>query len=472
MNNNLVIDLDGTLIKTDILIETLLVFIKKNPFNIIYAFLWLVKGKAFLKNELAKRVDIDVSLLPYNQDVIDLILERKSEGFSIILATASNIKYAVAISQYLNCFDTVLASDASTNLSAKVKADKLIELYGARQFDYAGNSKDDIIVWSVSKQSIIINPDVGVVDKAKKLNNVNYILDNRPSFLKTLLKALRVHQYAKNTLIFIPLAASHELFDISSFTLAITAFFMFSLCASTVYLLNDLLDLEDDRHHRNKCRRPFASGTLDIRLGIVLCPLMLIFVVLFSIYLLPVKFILVLSAYYVLTILYSFKLKRMVMVDVIALATLYTTRIIAGSVALNIDLSFWLLAFSMFIFLSLALVKRYAELKALNQLNAGKVRGRGYHHSDLDILSSLGAASGYISVLVLALYINDATVTVLYKEPIYIWLACPLLLYWISRTWMITHRGNMHDDPIVFALKDRVSQVIGLLFVLVFWMAI
>lgn len=471
-NNPLVVDLDGTLIKTDILVETLLKYLKSNFFNFLYFIKFLIKGKSVLKHEISKAVEIDASLLPYNSDLVEYLQKEKTNGRKIVLATATNFKYAEEIADYVGLFDEVIASDYNKNLASTNKADELVRRYGEGDFDYIGNSKADLKVWARAKNAIVVNPDRGVLDKANAQGNVTKVVENRPKFIKTLLKALRVHQYAKNALIFVPLAASHQLHYVSSIATAIMAFCMFSFCASTVYLLNDLLDLEDDRHHKTKCRRPFASGSLDVRLGLILCPAILTVVVLISLLLLPIEFFAVLIMYYVVTLLYSFKLKRMIMIDVITLATLYTVRIIAGGVALGLNLSFWLLAFSMFIFLSLALVKRYAELKEIKLSGKDKARGRGYHPSDLELLSSLGSASGYISVLVLALYINDPKTSALYNDPMYIWLACPLLLYWISRTWMITHRGYMHDDPVVFALKDRVSQVVGLLFILVFWLAI
>ncbi|WP_102484240.1 UbiA family prenyltransferase, partial [Vibrio splendidus] len=268
------------------------------------------------------------------------------------------------------------------------------------------------------------------------------------------------------------LAAAHELTEYSQLFTAFIAFVMFSLCASTVYLLNDLLDLEDDRHHKTKRNRPFASGALDVRFGLILFPTILLSVFLITLIALPIEFLGVLVSYYVLTLFYSFKLKRMVMVDVITLAMLYTVRIIAGGVVLGLDLTFWLLAFSMFIFLSLAMVKRYAELYEAREAGLEVTRGRGYHPSDFEIISSLGTASGYLSVLVLSLYINEKSTSAMYHYPTLIWLACPLLLYWISRTWMITHRGLMNDDPVVFAMKDRVSQIVGILFISIFWLAI
>jgi 4-hydroxybenzoate polyprenyltransferase len=255
--------------------------------------------------------------------------------------------------------------------------------------------------------------------------------------------------------------------------LGLLAFVLFGLCASSVYLLNDLLDLEDDRHHPTKRERPLAAGAFPIQHAVVLIPALLLVAFGTALAVLPFAFVLALGAYYVLTLAYSVWLKRMVIMDVVVLAMLYTMRIIAGALALGLALTFWILAFSVFIFLSLALVKRYSELfLARSKGIDAKARGRGYYPSDLEMLSSLGAAAGYLSVLVLALYIHDGATGMLYAQPEYIWFACPLLLFWISRTWLLAHRGQVHDDPVVFAIKDRVSQVVGALFVGVFLAAL
>lgn len=251
------------------------------------------------------------------------------------------------------------------------------------------------------------------------------------------------------------------------------AFFLFGLCASSVYLLNDILDLADDRHHASKRNRPFASGKLSIRDGLIAFPLLLVSAFVLAICFLPWPFVGALAGYYALTLAYSLFLKRYMAVDVIALAMLYTMRIIAGAAALALPLTFWILAFSMFIFLSLALVKRYAELlEARNKGEHEQTRGRGYYPVDLEMISSLGAASGYLSVMVLALYIYDQSTVQLYQYAHIIWLACPLLLFWITRIWMLTHRGAMHEDPVVFASHDRTSLIVGALFLLTFWVAI
>jgi 4-hydroxybenzoate polyprenyltransferase len=286
------------------------------------------------------------------------------------------------------------------------------------------------------------------------------------------IKAVRVHQWLKNLLIFVPLLASHELGSVAALLKGLGAIVLFSCCASSAYILNDLVDVEHDRIHPHKSRRPFASGQLSVRSGRIVFPLLLVVALACAYWLLPWQFTGALAAYYCVTVGYSLWLKRLVAVDVVTLAMLYTLRIIAGALVFHLVVTFLMLAFSMFIFLSLALAKRYAELfGARNRGETEQSRGRGYYPQDLGMISSLGAASGYLSVMVLALYIQDQNTTVLYRHPQMIWLACPLMLFWISRIWIITHRGEMHDDPVVFAIRDRSSLVVGLLFGLVFWAA-
>jgi 4-hydroxybenzoate polyprenyltransferase len=275
------------------------------------------------------------------------------------------------------------------------------------------------------------------------------------------IRTMRPHQWAKNVLILVPLLAAH-LSDLTHVAQTVLAMVSFCLCASSVYVLNDLLDLPADRAHPRKSRRPFASGDLSVATGLVMAPALLAVAVVLAM-LLPVKFQLVFATYYAVTVSYSFVLKGIVLVDALLLASLYTLRIIAGAAATEVPLSFWLLLFAVFLFLSLAFVKRFAELEALRRQQRLGAAGRGYHVEDLPLLQSLGTASGYMSVLVLALYINSPEIQALYHRPKFIWMLCVLMLYWISRVWMKAQRGRMHDDPVVFALKDRVSLAIGLL---------
>lgn len=457
----LVVDLDGTLIKSDLLLESFMGLIKANPLNIFWVFVWLLKGKAHLKAEIAKRVDIAVDLLPYNQQLIQYLRAEKESGRALLLATASHKRYAHSIAAHLKIFDEVLASDEVTNLSGRKKREALNALYGEKGYVYAGNANIDLLVWEHCSSAVVVGSEKLVGKAAAKCTIEKHFQTSKPG-IKTFIKALRVHQWVKNGLIFVPVLTSHNALNVEFIVLSLLAFVAFSFCASSVYFLNDLLDLNDDRRHATKRNRPFAAGTLSLLVGIIGTPILLLvsaFVCLF----LPNEFVAVLLVYYVLTIAYSFNLKRLVMVDVVTLASLYTVRIVAGAAAISVTLSFWLLSFSVFVFLSLAIIKRYTELMKLKGKSATKALGRGYQVEDLELLSSLGGASGYISVLVLALYINSPDIKGLYTHPEMMWPACLIMLYWVSRVWIIAHRGNMDDDPIVFALKDKASMVCGIL---------
>ena len=467
MSNNskkpLVVDLDGTLIKTDLLLESFMLLLRSNPLNLILVFVWLLKGKANLKEEIARRVDIPVQYLPYNNDVLDYLKSEQQSGREIILATASHQRYAHDIAHHLQLFDDVLASNEKVNLSGTRKREALIERYGEAGFVYAGNAAVDFNVWSHADAAIVVGGK-GFVAKVAARGAIEASFPGNTIFIKLIVKALRVHQWVKNALIFVPLMTAHQLQNPSMLMMSLLGFLAFSVCASSVYFLNDLLDLFDDRRHATKCNRPFAAGSLSLLAGILGAPILLLIAITACLFL-PMEFQLVLAVYYLLTLAYSFKLKRLVMVDVVTLASLYTIRIVAGAAAIGVYLSFWLLSFSIFVFLSLAIIKRYTELMKLKAKSASKVLGRGYQVEDLELLSSLGGASGYISVLVLALYINSPEVKSMYSDPVMMWPGCLVMLYWVSRIWIIAHRGNMDDDPIVFALKDKASLVCGALIV-------
>lgn len=470
----LVIDLDGTLLHTDLLLESGLLFMRNQPWNIWRPLRWLQHGgKAGLKQELAEAVDLDVSVLPYNSDVLALAQQARAQGRQVILATASHHLLAQRVADYLQLFDRVFATTDGHNLSAENKRDCLLAAFGVGGFDYAGNAADDLSVWAVARSAIVVNAPESVRKKAQALGNLSSIVDSPASTWRTWFKALRLHQWLKNLLIFVPLLAAHQINNLSLWLEGLLAFLIFGLCASSVYLLNDLLDLTDDRHHPEKRKRPFAAGSLSIKQGLLLAPVLLLAAFALALWFMPLFFVGVLLLYYLVTLAYSLALKRIMGLDVIVLAALYTLRIIAGVAALSLPPTFWLLAFSMFIFLSLALVKRYAEL--LGQRRQGdkeKSRGRGYYPDDLEMLAALGASSGYLSVMVLALYINDDKTMQMYAHPQLIWLACPLLLLWITRIWMLTHRGHMSADPVVFAVSDRFSLCTGLVFALTFWLAV
>ncbi|WPP45348.1 UbiA family prenyltransferase [Pseudomonas sp. AN-1] len=466
----LVIDLDGTLLRSDLLLETGLAFMRSHPLRLLKPLGWLSKGKTVLKDRLARATHIDVRVLPYDPAVIELIQAERSNGRTVILATASHHSLAERIAEHLQLFDQVLASDSSRNLSAERKRDLLVGHFGEHGFDYAGNSHDDLPVWAAARKAYLVNPDAGVEPRARAHGNVKQVIRSNSPSIKDWAKALRLHQWMKNLLIFTPLLTAHQLGVPQLLWQGLLAFLFFGLCASSVYLLNDLLDLTDDRHHGTKRHRPFASGRLAIKSGIMAFPALLAGSFAGAILLLPWEFSAVLATYYILTLGYSLALKRQMAVDVIALALLYTIRIIAGAAACKLPLTFWILAFSMFMFLSLAMVKRYTELRESRKKGrTDKTRGRGYYPSDLEMIASLGSASGYLAVMVLALYIHDQATVLMYSYPELIWLACPLLLFWITRIWMLAHRGEVNEDPVVFAIRDRTSLMVGILFCLVFW---
>jgi 4-hydroxybenzoate polyprenyltransferase len=434
--------------------------------------LWLWKGKAVLKERLASKTEIDVSALPYSHEVIGVIEAARRSGRTIVLATASDRRFAEQVAEHLGIFDEVIASNGRLNLSAQCKRDTLVARFGKRGFDYIGNSHDDLPTFAAARRAFLVAPQPGLTRRASRLGDHVECIPSDRADISDWLEAMRLHQWVKNVLVFVPLLASHQIGDPLLLSYAVVAFVLFGLCASSVYLLNDLLDLPEDRQHPLKRHRPFAAGRLSIKTGLVMTQLLLVSAFGGALWLLPWESAGVLAAYYVLTLAYTVDLKRRMVMDVIILAALYTLRVIAGATAMAIAPTFWMLAFSMFMFLCLALVKRYAELHAAaSQGRTGQTPGRGYFPADTGMIAAMGAAAGYLSVLVLALYIQDEATAALYSRPQIIWLACPLLLYWISRVWMLTHRGKMNEDPILFAVRDPVSLTVGFLFGLVFLVA-
>lgn len=465
----LCVDLDGTLLRSDILYESLLALLAQNPLFLFLLPLWLLRGKAALKRELAKRVSLPPETLPYDERVLEML--RTTTQRPRVLCTASDSLLVVPIAEHLGLFEQVLCSDGRRNLAGHRKAETLVDLFGEKGFDYVANGSVDLQVWKHSASAIVVNGSPSLAAAAAKVTEVRDVLPRAREGVKTWIKALRIYQWMKNLLVLVPVLTAHRFFDMDAIVQGAVAFLAFGLCASGVYVLNDLLDLTPDRVHPRKRLRPFAAGRLPILQGLLAAPLLTLAG--FSLALVcSWKFALVLVGYYVMTLSYSLKLKRIVMIDVVLLAALYTVRIIGGTVAIEAEMSFWLLAFSMFLFLSLALVKRYGELESALSSGKEKAVGRGYSVNDLPLIQSLGTSAGYLAVLVFALYINSPASTQLYSQPELLWLLCPILLYWVSRVWVVTHRGEMHDDPIVFAATDRASQAVGVLGLLVLLIAI
>ena len=463
------VDLDGTLIKTDMLLESINAYLARNPFRLVNLFFWMLRGKAWLKHQLAGKSEPDYATLPYNARLLEWLHQQRAGGRTLLLATASHRVLAEGVSRHLGIFEDVLATDGQTNLKGLKKRDALVESYGARGFDYVGNGAADLKVWDSAHTAHIVSSSQGLVARLRSRGNLGEVFGNeRGSTFGALIRALRLHQWVKNILIFVPLVTSHSVGDLTADWRAIVGFLVFGLAASSAYLLNDMIDVTDDRHHRRKRERPFAAGSLSLALGWALWPALLGLSVLISVLALPLTFLAVLLTYVSLTLVYSLHLKQRAIIDVLALATLFTLRVIAGVAAISVPLSFWLLAFCGFFFLSLALMKRFSELRfARDAGHGGQIRGRGYFNSDLEMIASFGATAGTISVLVLALYVQDPRTAELYSTPEAVWAACPLVLFWIARAWLIAHRGIMHDDPIVFALKDRMSWIVVALLVVI-----
>ena len=458
----LFVDLDGTLLKTDLLYESLFGLIKAQPWAALLVPVWLAGGKARLKAELARRVDIDPAGLVYNPAVLQRLEAERKRGRRLVLATAAHHRYADAIALHLGLFDQVLASSDGLNLKSERKLAAIRAQVPSGIFDYIGNDEADYAVWRAARRGIAVEASAAVVRHASTLCPLETIATPRRPRLLLILKALRLHQWLKNLLVFVPLLAGQKLGEIGPTLQAAAAFLAFGLCASSIYVLNDLLDLPADRRHPRKRRRPFAAGDLPLDLGLSLIPGLLLASLALSLVALPPLFLAALATYAASSLFYNLFAKNRVIWDVMLLAGLYSLRVLGGATATAIVPSFWLLAFSMFLFLSLAMVKRYSEMDSMLKLGLGQAEGRGYVTADMPVLQSIGVSAGFLSVLVMALYINSPEVGRVYDQPQALWIICPLLLFWIGRVWLQTHRGLMHDDPVVFAARDKWSLAIGL----------
>jgi 4-hydroxybenzoate polyprenyltransferase len=454
----LVVDLDGTLLRSDMLFESFwssFALDWRTPFSAIVS---LTTGRAALKQTLARTAKIDASLLPYNEDVIDYIEGWRSNGGRTALVTASNQSLAAPIALHLGLFDEVHGSNGANNLKGTNKAYFISDQYKDTDYAYMGDSAADLPVWEKASKAITVNAPQALKTRVEQLGcEFEHMSSSHVSSVKPYLEAMRPHQWLKNILVFLPMLAAHQ-FTTLTLVQSLLAFIAFNLIASSAYVLNDLFDLAADRVHPRKHNRPFASGSVPIAHGSWMAPVLLIAGFATAV---PLgwSFVLIMLGYYVATAAYSLYIKRRIIVDIFTLAGLYTVRIVAGGAATETPLSVWLLAFSIFFFFSLAAVKRQAEL--VSGVSRGEVNasGRGYHVDDIPIVAQMAIASGYVSVLVMALYLNSPAVRDLYSTPKAFWGICLVLFYWISRMVMVTHRGNMHDDPIIYAAKDRISLV-------------
>jgi 4-hydroxybenzoate polyprenyltransferase/phosphoserine phosphatase len=453
----LVVDIDGTLLRSDLLVESAFAMLARDIYGALTIAAALAKGRAQLKAEIAMSTDIDVTHLPYCSEVLAMIQTARDAGRKIYLASASDERYVKAIADHLGLFDGWFASNGTENLSSQAKARRLVDAFGERGFDYVGNDRADLLVWEVSRKGWAVYPS-SRVRRALSASGVDVtILDPLGGRAMAWIKLMRVHQWAKNGLVFVPLLASQS-FAAAALTQEIGAFFAFSFAASAVYILNDLVDLEADRKHPTKKFRPLAAGAVPILASV---PLAALLVVLACGVALAVKPLLagILLVYLALTTAYTLSLKRKMLIDIIVLAALYAIRVIGGAAAISVPVSEWLLGFSMFIFLSVALIKRYVELAARIDEDLPDPSNRNYRKSDLSVIGALAAAAGFNSITIFALYISSDKVALQYAHPKALWLICPILTYWIARALMMAHRRHMDDDPVLFALKDRNSQL-------------
>ena len=461
----LCVDLDGTLLRSDLLYESALEFVRKAPWRVFVLFVWLFRGRAFLKSKLAESVELNPASLPFIPAVLEFLRAQRVLGRRLLLVTASNVKLASAVADFLGIFSEVVGSDRTVNLRGERKARFLVDRFGLGGFDYVGNDWTDVAVWRDAASCVAVTGNRRLVAHLSKLGkNVTVLSDNPPRGVW--FRALRCRQWVKNLLVFLPLFMAHLWLVVDQLVPVVLAFFSFCFTASGGYLFNDMLDLSADRAHPEKQRRPLASGQISLPSAVV-AMLFLLAAGGFLAYTAGIRFLGLIALYLGLTIFYSWKGKQIPVFDILLLAGLYTLRVFAGGVAANVLVSKWLLAFSMFIFLSLAALKRFSELTNVQERNGSKLDGRGYVVEDLEQLAIFGSASGYLAVLVMALYVSSQEVTVLYHSPAILWLVCPVLLYWISRAWLLARRGAIHEDPVVFATTDGQSYIVGCLLLLI-----
>lgn len=463
----LAVDLDGTLISADLLWEGLFQLLKKNPLFIFLLPVWLMDGKARLKAEIASRIDFDASLLPYRAEFVDFLQAEKASGREIVLVTAAARPFAEAVASHLGLFDAFHSSSNDINLAAHRKAALLVEKYGEGGFDYAGNDRADIAVFRAARSAIVVAPDRTAQRYQQETASRRF--DGPKPGVKTYLKMLRVHQWLKNVLVFAPAVLAHQLDNPAVMLPSLAAFVAFCTAASAIYIINDIIDLPLDRQHATKRNRPFANGTLTIPFGLSISAALITITAVICLFL-PPAFAMVIGLYAVTTTAYSFAIKRMLLIDVLCLAGLYCLRLLGGKAAAELPPSFWLIAFGMFFFLSLALVKRFVELQTSKVSERDRIAGRGYRPEDISIVGQAGISSAFAAALVLSLYIQSQEVIGYYTMPWLIWPLVPIVLYINVRIWILAHRREMHDDPVVFIAKDWRSQVvvgIGALFMLV-----
>ncbi len=458
-NIPLYVDLDGSLIYSDSFWESFIMLLRERPLSLLLSPLWILKGRAHFKRQVTDRVIPEARSFRYNKEVEEYA-RSESERRKVILATGTDDRIAKKVFDHFGFFDSIIASDGLTNTISQAKLELINQDCDGTPFEYLGNSSADMAVWAGAAGAAVVHSSEDFVDKVRSLTTVTRVFKiEKEGGFSSILRAMRIHQWVKNLLIFVPLFLAHQFLDFGLFVSVLAAFLSFSLSASAVYLLNDLIDLPNDRRHPDKSRRPIASGQLSLPKASVLVPVLLILSGSVAIFALPVKFLAVLAIYLLTTSLYSFVLKRINFLDVAILAGLYAIRLWAGSVATDVPLSEWLIAFSVLFFLSLAMAKRYGELKQLQDAKMEASANRNYDFSHMKSMKNAGPAFGTLSLIILPFYIFSDSVSELYSHPHYLWALIFVLFLWLTRIWSSTLMGRMNSDPVVFMLKDWLSWI-------------
>jgi 4-hydroxybenzoate polyprenyltransferase len=451
----LVVDLDGTLIKGDLLVESMISAFNDSLRGMLHGLFRTGLNKAAIKAKLAEAPDFDPHYLPYDDHIIALIRKARAEGRRTYLASAADARLVSQIADHLCLFDGWFASNGTTNLSGAAKRARLVAEFGEGGFDYVGNAMVAVPFWSGAAQGYAVRAPAAAFRRMRSKGRPLEAIPQASAGPAVWMRQLRVHQYVKNALVFVPPLIGNEVTAVSLLK-SLCAFVAFSLIASSIYVVNDIVDLHADRRHPSKRSRPLASGQLSIGSALTVSGLMLVLGLLTGA-MVSLPLLMVLLGYFALTSAYSFVLKRKFLVDVLALSLLYAVRVIGGSAATGIVMSDWLLAFAVMFFTSLALIKRYTELAKRKDADLGDASNRNYKVSDMTMVMSMAVASAYVSITVLALYFTSPAVNGSYRHPDLLWIVCPIMLYWVGRMLMLAHRRLIHDDPVVFALRDRMS---------------
>ncbi len=459
------VDLDGTLAKTDLLLESAIAAVLKDLLNLFRIIGWLFQGKAAVKEKIAAIGTVNPLTIPYNEELLEYLKRERLEGRRIILATASDRKIAERVALHLGIFDDVVASDGVTNRKGTAKANALVERYGERGFVYAGDSRSDIEVWRRADSAILVNAGRSVSKAVRGLCPVTREFRGAESGPRAFLKEIRPHQWLKNLLVFTSPLAGHTLLEPAVLRSSLVCFLAFCFAASGVYVVNDLFDLNADRRNRWKRGRPFASGDLPLQFGLTGPVFFGIALALGS--LVSKEVALILFIYMTVSLAYSHYLKTRPLVDVFCLAFLYTIRVFAGGSASGTGVSIWLLNFSGFLFLSLGFLKRYSEYSSGDAKGAAAASNRrGYTGYDSLLIIVMGVSSSFVAAMIFAFYVNSTQGQIAYRTPALLWGVVPLVLFWQLRLWLATVRGHMHSDPLVYATRDRISfLVVGLVVV-------